>query len=136
MYVDLRSISTSLRHVLLQIDAFSQMTSSTSTYRAAAVQMTSGEDKEKNLADATRLVEQAAAAGATLIALPELFKLLWGTTVVAEQAEPIPGPTSRAMSALAARLQITLGRGEHLRARPKDHDKPFNTSVVFGPGRP
>jgi predicted amidohydrolase len=94
--------------------------------------MTSGEDKEANLEAATRLVERAAKAGATLIALPELFNCLGRMKVVTEQAEQIPGPTSEAMSALASRLQVTLVAGS-ICERSAGHDKPFNTSLVFSP---
>lgn len=44
--------------------------------RMAAVQMTSGPDVDANLAEAGRLVEQAVAAGAGLVALPENFGLI------------------------------------------------------------
>ena len=44
--------------------------------RAAAVQLNSTEDKERNLATADRLVRDAAADGADLIVLPEKFNVL------------------------------------------------------------
>ena len=45
-------------------------------WRAAAVQMTSTEDREKNLAVAHRLTRRAAEEGAALVALPENFSYL------------------------------------------------------------
>ena len=80
-------------------------------FTVAAAQMTSGPDKSKNLATATRLVEEAAGRGAQLVALPELFNCLANPEIIVSQAETIPGPTSTAMSQLAARLQVTLLAG-------------------------
>jgi len=97
-----------------------------------AVQMTSGPDKARNLDTAVRLVEEAAARGAQLITLPELFNCLAGTETIVSQAEPILGPTSQAMSELAARLQVTLLAGS-IAERLEGSDKVFNTSLLFSP---
>ena len=77
----------------------------------AAVQMTSVAEKSRNLATAKRLVCMAAERGASLVALPELFNCLGHPEMILEEAEPIPGPTSRAMSELAASCRITLVAG-------------------------
>jgi len=100
-------------------------------YLAAAVQMQSGEDKSANLATATRLVEQAAAGGAQLVALPELFNCLGRYDVVAAEAEAIPGPTSDAMADLSARLHITLVAGSI--AERDASGLIYNTSLLFDP---
>jgi len=120
------------------IVARSQSPFSTASYLAAAVQMQSGEDKGANLATATRLVEQAAAAGAQLVALPELFNCLGRYETVAAQAETVPGPTSDAMAALAARLHITLLAGSIAeRDAAVSNASPdaavYNTSLLFDP---
>ena len=47
--------------------------------RAAAVQMTSGRDVRANLEQASRLLREAAAAGAQLVVLPENFSFLGST---------------------------------------------------------
>ena len=44
--------------------------------RLAAIQMTSGPEPHANLVEAGRLIAQAAAAGARLVALPENFALM------------------------------------------------------------
>ena len=44
--------------------------------RVAAVQLNSGNDKDRNLEVAGRLVTEAAADGAQLVALPEKWNLL------------------------------------------------------------
>jgi predicted amidohydrolase len=110
----------------------------TEPYLAAAVQMQSGEDKGANLATAIRLVEQAAAAGAQLVALPELFNCLGRYETVAAQAEMIPGPTSDVMAALAARLHITLLAGsiaerDSAVANTAAESAVYNTSLLFDP---
>lgn len=102
------------------------------TFIAAAVQMRSVLDKRTNLAAATQLVEQAAKAGATLIALPELFNSLGRLDQVVALAETIPGPSSEAMSQLAARLGITLLAGSIAEISPEP-GKAFNTSLLFSP---
>ena len=101
-------------------------------YVAAAVQMNSGEVKQANLQRAVRLVESAAKAGATLIALPEMFNCLGRFESVVQQAETIPGPTSDALSQLANRLNIYLLAGSICEVCP-DTAKGFNTSLMFSP---
>ena len=97
-----------------------------------AVQMTSGPDKARNLATAIRLVEETAARGAQLVALPELFNCLANPDIIVSQAEMVPGPTSLAMSELAARLRVTLLAGS-IAQRVEGSDKVFNTSLLFSP---
>jgi len=97
----------------------------------AALQMTSGSDKSRNLATATGLVEEAAQRGAHFAALPELFNCLGAPETIMAQAEPIPGPTSQAMSELAARLKITLLAGSI--AERASSGGVFNSSLLFAP---
>ncbi len=101
-------------------------------FRAAAVQMSSGEDQPHNLRRAFALVEQAAAVGAQLIALPEMFACLGRSAQMVASAEPIPGPTSDALCALVERLSITLVAGSYCEQSP-DPQKCFNTSLLIGP---
>ena len=98
---------------------------------AAAVQLTARADKERNVNTAERLVEEAAQRGAGLVALPELFTCLAEPEVIVANAEPIPGPISRRLSALAARLRITLVAGS-LAEQSSIAGKVQNTSLLFG----
>ncbi|MFP6663555.1 MAG: carbon-nitrogen hydrolase [Deltaproteobacteria bacterium] len=76
------------------------------------VQMACTDAPADNLARGLALVERAAAEGAQIICLPELF----GTRYFCQRedhdnfalAEEIPGPTTQALSALAARLEVVL----------------------------
>jgi predicted amidohydrolase len=101
-------------------------------YLAAAVQMSSGSDRSANVARAAALVREAAARGARLAVLPELFAWRGPRAEEAGAAEPVPGPTAAAMAALAAELGIHLCAGSVLEAAPGE-PRPYNTSCLFGP---
>src|SRR5262245_52019687 len=81
--------------------------------KIAAVQMTSTEDVEKNLATALRLTSAAADDGAALVVLPECFAFLGpeeGKLAIAETL-PAGGPILERFRALARsrNLEIVLG---------------------------
>jgi predicted amidohydrolase len=101
-------------------------------FLAAAVQLCAGADKAANLATAARLSRQAAERGAALIVLPEVF--FWRGARADERAaaEPIPGPTSERLAALAAELGVHLVGGSLLEAVPGEA-KAYNTCLVFDP---
>jgi predicted amidohydrolase len=81
------------------------------TIRAAAVQMCSTADRQRNLSRAATLVDRAVDAGATLVALPELFNR-WGSAAeLRDGAEALDGPTTTWARELAARHRITLLAG-------------------------
>src|SRR5205085_11429187 len=63
-----------------------------SRMRAAAVQLNSNEDKERNLASADELTRAAAAEGAELVVLPEKFNVLGTHEHYVEGAETLDGP--------------------------------------------
>jgi predicted amidohydrolase len=101
--------------------------------RVAAIQTTAGGDRAANLGAAEALVEEAAAAGAGLVVLPEYFSLSGTPEVLRAQAEPLHGPTVTWASSLAARLSIHLVAGSFPeRARGAD-DRLSNTSCLIGP---
>jgi predicted amidohydrolase len=100
--------------------------------RAAAVQLNSTDDKQRNLEAAERLVRAAAADGAELIALPEKWNLLGSGDTLRSGAEPLDGPAITAARRWARELGVHLVAGS-ITARMPDEDKPSNTSVLIGP---
>ncbi len=100
--------------------------------RAAAVQLESTPDRERNLESAERLVRAAAADGAELVVLPERLDIRGATRDYLEGAEPLDGrPVSWARE-LAAELGIDLVAGS-VAERREGHERVANTSVHAGP---
>jgi predicted amidohydrolase len=100
--------------------------------RAAAVQLNSTEDRDRNLAAADRLVREAAADGADLIVLPEKFNVLGSAEALHRGAEPLDGPTIQWARRCARELGVELVAGSIVERR-EGRDKLSNTSVHVGP---
>src|SRR5205085_11713406 len=96
-------------------------------YLAAAVQMTSGADRDEDLDRAEALVEDAARRGARLVVLPEVFAWRGARTDESAIAEPVPGPTTERLAALARRLGVWLCAGSLLEHDGSD-TRAYNTS--------
>ena len=98
----------------------------------ALVQMTCGRSKQDNLDKALDRIEQAASLGAGLVCLQELFATRYPCQsedhARFDDAESIPGETTKALTAAAARHQIVIvGSLFERRAAGLYH----NTVVVF-----
>jgi predicted amidohydrolase len=102
------------------------------TLIAAAVQMTSTAEVERNLDVAERLVGLAAARGAQLVGLPENFAFLRSEGVPVPEPQALDGPWSRRMADLARRHRVTLLLGS-LPERIAGEERVYNTSVLLGP---
>jgi predicted amidohydrolase len=101
--------------------------------RAAAVQLNSTADRDRNLAQAEALVRAAAADGATLIALPERFDVRGEPADYERAAEPLETGAAIAWArSIARELHIDLIAGSTSERRP-GHDRLSNTSVHVGP---
>lgn len=103
------------------------------SFLAAAIQMTTGADKASNLEKAEHLIRLAAARGAKLVGLPEVFNWRGKRADEAEAAESLDGVTLTLMRRLARELEIHLLAGsitEHAPGETRRH----NTSVLIGPG--
>jgi predicted amidohydrolase len=101
--------------------------------RVAAVQLNSNADKDRNLAAAERLVREAAADGAELVALPEKWNLLADGETLVAGAEPLDGPSLDTARGWARDLGIHLLAGS-ISERGPEGEKASNTSVLIGPG--
>nr|WP_315816288.1 nitrilase-related carbon-nitrogen hydrolase [Paraflavitalea speifideiaquila] len=77
-----------------------------STVKVGLVQMSCTANKEENLQKAIVKVKEAAAKGAQIVCLQELFTSLYFCDVEDYEnfklAEPIPGPSTDALSKVAA----------------------------------
>jgi deaminated glutathione amidase len=100
--------------------------------RVAAVQLTSTEDKGRNLEAAERFIKAAAADGARLIVLPEMFNVLGDPEVLRQGAEMLDGPTLRWAKELARRQSVWLLAGS-IMERVSGQSKLFNTSCLLDP---
>jgi deaminated glutathione amidase len=101
--------------------------------RLAAAQITvRAGDKEHNLARLGQLTDEAAARAADLVCFPELCSTGFVRAGMAGLAECIPGPTTGAIAALAAKhhLWIAAGLAE---AHPEGR-QPYNSIVVIDAG--
>ena len=102
------------------------------THLAAALQMTTTSDKAANLEKAEGLIRLAAARGARLVALPEVFNWRGKRAEEAAAAETLEGPSLTLMGGVARELEIYLLAGsvnEHVPGQGRR----YNTSVLFGP---
>src|SRR5215213_5792123 len=101
--------------------------------RAAAVQLSSTPDRDRNLEAADRLTRAAAAEGAQLVVLPEKWPVLGTPEQTAAGAEPLADGAALAWARGAAReLGIDLVAGS-LAERVDGADRGANTSVHVGP---
>jgi len=76
------------------------------------VQMSCSPDPARNLEHALEMVRDAARRGARVVCLPELFRTQYfcqrEDAALFDLAEPVPGPTSERLAALARELGIVL----------------------------
>jgi N-carbamoylputrescine amidase len=81
-------------------------------FRVGLVQMSMTSDPDENLHHAIERVGEAAARGAQIVCLPELFQTQYfcqrEDASLFDLAEPIPGPTSEKLADVAKQLKIVL----------------------------
>jgi predicted amidohydrolase len=97
----------------------------------AAVQLSSGTDVSRNLDTAVELIGEAVGRGADYIQLPEYFNYLGPASGNLTAAEPIPGPTTTRLGAIAREEGVTIHVGSMLETSGVA-TKCFNTSVIIG----
>jgi predicted amidohydrolase len=99
---------------------------------AAVIQMSSTLEKTENFEIAECLIREAVAAGAELVALPELWSCHGLEEAYGENAEPILGPTTDFLGGLARELSVYVLGGSILEGEPGARQL-FNTSTFFDP---
>ncbi len=81
-------------------------------YRVGLVQMSCGPDPDANLDKAADRVREAAREGANVVCLPELFRAQYfcqrEQTSLFDLAEPIPGPSTERLSAVAREEKVVV----------------------------
>ena len=100
--------------------------------RAAAIQLNSNQEKDRNLGIADRLLREAAADGAELLVLPEKFNVLGSPEDLHAGAEPVPGPTTEWAGELCRELGVWLVAGSIVE-RVAGEEKLRNTSALIDP---
>ncbi|MEM8546323.1 MAG: carbon-nitrogen hydrolase family protein [Cyanobacteria bacterium P01_H01_bin.119] len=98
------------------------------SYLAAALQMTSVPDLEKNLAQAEDLIDLAVRRGAELVTLPENFSFLGSEKDKLERAQEICDASEQFLKKMAQRYQITLLGGGY--PVPGQDGKFYNTALL------
>ncbi len=96
------------------------------------IQMSCSGDPERNLAKAVERIREAAARGAQIVCLQELFRSLYfcqeENAELFDLAEPIPGPSTKALSTVAAELGVVIVGSLFEKRAPGVY---HNTAVVF-----
>lgn len=103
---------------------------STNKFRLALLQLAVKANKADNLEKASKQIREAASRGANMVCLPECFGFPYGPQYFPQYAEPIPGETSEMLSRCAKENGVYLVGGS---MAEKDHDKLYNTCLVYGP---
>src|SRR5258708_5059039 len=111
-------------------------------FTVALVQMSMVSDPRANLDKAVRRVKEAAGDGAKLVCLPELFRTVYigqrEDHALFDLAEPVPGPTTDALGALARnRGGVIGGDGQVAGIYRKMHipdDPAYYEKFYFAPG--
>jgi N-carbamoylputrescine amidase len=102
------------------------------SFQVGLVQMACGPDPEANLRKALARVGEAAARGARIVCLPELFQTQYfcqrEDPALFDLAEPIPGPASQLLGEAAGRHGVVLLASLFERRAPGVY---HNTSVLF-----
>lgn len=101
--------------------------------RAAAVQLNSTADFERNLERADRFTRAAAADGAQLVVLPEKWTALGRGEALQAAAQPLDGPAIGWARAIARELGIDLVAGSICERLDEPGARLRNTSVHVGP---
>jgi predicted amidohydrolase len=101
-------------------------------FLAAAIQMTSGPDRESNEARALKLVDEACARGAKLVGLPEVWEHVGPAAQKRAFAGPVEGRQLARLRDLCAKRSVWCVAGSISEQRPEER-RLFNTSALITP---
>ena len=100
--------------------------------KVGLIQMSCGPDPEQNVGHAVDLVRNAAARGAQIICLPELFRTQYfcqrEDVALFDLAEPVPGPTTDMLAEVARHTKVVIIASVFERRAPGIY---HNTAVVL-----
>jgi nitrilase len=104
------------------------------TFRVAALQMVSAPDRERNIAEAGRLIAEAARDGAQLVLLPEYFCYMGfkDTDKLAIRETPGHGPIQQFLADSAREHRVWVIGGT-LPLESPEASRVLNTTLVFDP---
>jgi predicted amidohydrolase len=100
-------------------------------YLAAAIQMTSVPDLDRNLVQAEDFIDLAVRQGAELVTLPENFSFLGDEEAKLAQAQAICDASESFLKKMAQRYQVTLLGGGY--PVPTAGNKVYNTALLVAP---
>lgn len=103
------------------------------SFRFAACQISSVAQKEVNLENARKAVEEARRQGAQVVCLPEMFNCPYSNDTFADYAEEAPGGPSAEMLQQTAKDQQVYLIGGSIPERDAADGKLYNTCLVYGP---
>jgi predicted amidohydrolase len=98
--------------------------------RVAAVQLSSNENKKRNIACAIKLVKEAIASDAKFIGLPETFNYRGKGGKLSPISEEIPGVSLLPLMQLAKQHKVWILAGS-IYEKVKNSTRPYNTSVLI-----
>jgi N-carbamoylputrescine amidase len=107
---------------------------SESKFQVALIQMACSTDPDENVSKALWRIREAAGRGAAVVCLPELFRSQYfcreEDARLFDLAEPVPGPSTEALGAVARECRITVIGSLFERRAPGLY---HNTAVVLKP---
>lgn len=98
-------------------------------YKIGVIQLDSKGNRELNLPKAYSMIREAAANGARLVTLPEVFEAV-SRKEEERLPEEIPGPIVKSLMELAKEEEIWIHGGS---IREKGAEKSYNTTVLINP---
>lgn len=94
----------------------------------AAIQVNTQDDKNQNLRDIEKFIEEAASKKSDMIALPEMMNYIGKDQIAGES---IPGRTTELLCGLAKKYSLWIHGGSI--AEDNGEQLPFNTTVLVNP---